>query len=62
MAMLMAEMEIEMEGKMEEEMEMEDVMEGELDEEPLKGPEGTMTETTVCSLWSLWRLASSNVR
>ncbi|KAI4799878.1 hypothetical protein KUCAC02_016417, partial [Chaenocephalus aceratus] len=43
------EMENEMGGEMEEDVEMEDVME-ELDEEPLKGPEGTVTVTTVSSL------------
>ncbi|KAJ4919008.1 hypothetical protein JOQ06_027776, partial [Pogonophryne albipinna] len=43
--MLWEEMENEMGGEMEE----EDVME-ELNEEPLKGPEGTVTVTTVSSL------------
>jgi len=46
LAMLMEEME----GEMEEDMEMEDVMEEELDVDPLKGPEGTITVTTVSSL------------
>ncbi|KAK1905791.1 2-methoxy-6-polyprenyl-14-benzoquinol methylase mitochondrial [Dissostichus eleginoides] len=47
--MLWEEMENEMGGEMEEDVEMEDVME-ELDEEPLKGPEGTVTVTSVSSL------------
>ena len=50
LAMLWEEMEKEMGGEMEEDMEMEDVMEKELDEEPLKGPEGTVTVMTVSSL------------
>ncbi|KAI9525215.1 hypothetical protein NQZ68_009895 [Dissostichus eleginoides] len=47
--MLWEGMENEMGGEMEEVVEMEDVME-ELDEDPLKGPEGTVTVTTVSSL------------
>lgn len=35
---------------MEEDMEMEDVIDEELDKEPLKGPEGTVTVMTVSSL------------
>lgn len=40
----------EMGGEMEEDMEMEDVIDEELDKEPLKGPEGTVTVMTVSSL------------
>ena len=50
LAMLWEDMEKEMGGEMEEDLEMEDVMEEELDEEPMKGPEGTVTVTTVSSL------------
>ncbi|CAJ1066393.1 hypothetical protein KUCAC02_023480 [Xyrichtys novacula] len=49
LAMLWEEMENEMEGEMEDDMEMEDTMK-ELDEEPLKGPEGTVQVPTVSSL------------